>query len=130
MPSYIENQIAERRQRLLTVDQERLTLLAEIKAYEDALAHTKEGKSAGVRRSAGLNLSDEWIAILRRLDDFTTFNSGDVELVARGLGFDQTAVNIRSQLSGYTEKGIIRRLGLGKYRVSEATKLALVTTDK
>jgi hypothetical protein len=104
-----------------------LTLLAEIRAYEDALTHARERKRPKVGAPDGLNLSPEWIAILRRLADFTSFNSGDVERAARELGFKQTAVNVRSQLSAYTEKGIIRRLGLGKYRVSDGVKLTLET---
>ena len=105
-------------------------MLAEIRAYEDALAHAKEGRKTNAGMSQGLNLSAEWAAILRRLADFTAFNSGDVEIAARELGFTQTGVNIRSQLSAYTEKDILRRLGLGQYCVSEATKLALMVPEK
>src|SRR5262245_49519201 len=145
MRLYLETQIAARRQRLAAVEHERSTLLAEIRAYEDALAHATKGSTEGspgsIRRATpkgpsqqGLNLSPTWTAILRRLADFKRFNAGEIMLVARELHKQQDAIkeqspaNVRSQLSLYAKRGIIMRLGGGNYRLSDDTKTTLTAS--
>jgi hypothetical protein len=133
MATYLEEQIAVRRTRLLAMDQERIALLAEIRAYEDALAHAHEGNEEVALRPRGpvpRKFSKAWIRILCRLTKFTAFDAGDVERAARELGLEQNAVNIRSQLSAYSKAGVIRRRGLGKYRVDESFALELEQRER
>src|SRR5262245_11256614 len=145
MRDYLETQIAMRRQRLAALDHERSTVMAEIRAYEDALAHVDEDatvasgqtrkeaskRSSRLSNQESLNLSPTWIALLRRLASFKHFNASEVILVARELHKEQSAIkeqswsNVRSQLSIYTKRGIIMRLGGGNYRLSDKTKTAL-----
>src|SRR4051812_6606932 len=101
--SYLEQQISRRRERLVALDKERMTLIVEIAAYEDALAHMGEGVTIVSGESPPLTLSKAWVKILLRLSKFASFDAGDVEVAARELGFELTAVNVRSQLSTYNK---------------------------
>jgi len=144
MRDYLEQQIELRRQRLATLDQERMTLMGELRAYEDALSHSEGGRvqessAAQARRSDEsegsehrVQLSSAWRTLLSKLADFSHFTVDDVMLIAREMGKEQTAESIRSQLSLYTRKGIVTRLTVGKYRLTRSTKAALElhTADK
>ena len=136
MKEFLEQQIALREARLSALDAERSKILAEVSAFKDALAHletqesfnSKErpGRRTGVTPPIGRGLSPAWIAILTELAGYTRFTSRDVELAARKLQLPQRSVNIRSQLSNYTDIGVVRRLGLGSYVISDETKLLIL----
>jgi hypothetical protein len=93
-------------------------------------SHDLDGGTGGSER-AQLNISRAWIAILKRLSAYKSFNASDVMVVARELYKDdviqkpQTTDGIRAQLSLYNKKKIIQRRGAGNYLVSERTKVAL-----
>ena len=57
------------------------------------------------------------------------FASADVLSTARRLGFATTDVNVRSQLSIYAGKGIIERVGNGRYRIAPAIEHKLMESE-
>jgi hypothetical protein len=137
MSDYLQRQIETRRSRIATLDRERVALVAELTAYEDALANAADGSiQSAIPKSHRpqhrlLPVSRAWRLILHRLVDFRHFNGGDVKLVAQELYDEsvlrkpQTNDGVRAQLSLYARKGIIKRLGGGNYRLTEGTKAAL-----
>ncbi len=137
MTDYLQKQIDTRRSRIALLDKERVRLIAELNAYEDALANGASGSvqitSLGNRRQQQrlLHVFGAWRAILDRLADFVRFNASDVKLVAQKLYDDgtvkkpPTSDGVRAQLSLYAKKGIVKRLGGGNYRLTEQTKAAL-----
>ena len=139
MSEYLQTQIAARRNRLASLDRERATLIAELSAYEDALANEANSSAEfNLRgnykeRERSLPVSKAWRAILQRLADFRHFNASDVKLVAQKLYDDgtlkkpQTNDGVRAQLSLYAKKGIIRRKGGGSYLLTDQTRSALAS---
>ena len=127
MKQYLTSQIDSRRARLQILDQERLKVLAEIGAYEDMLAHLRDSERAmptkpteaatdprGITEAVN-QLSPAWRAILAALVHRTNFNTSRVLMVAKQQGVATTEVNVRSQLSIYTNRGILDRIGTGLY---------------
>ena len=163
MRKYIESQIRDRREKLQKLDRDRLTLQAELRAYEDMLGHlADQGTSmvvtagnlasnksdahdakgaalivgvgnlqAGMAEVQGagsirpLNLSPQWTGVLQELSQRDKFTPADCLSVAQSRGINTNDVNVRSQLSIYVSKEILKRLGTGVYAVPEATKAAL-----
>lgn len=137
MTEYLEKQIAARRSRLASLEKERATLIAELTAYEDALANAADGAGqitlpASHRHQRQLlPVSSAWRSILQQLAGFKHFNASDVKLIAQKLHSDgtlrkpQTSDGVRAQLSLYAKKQIVKRLGGGNYRLTERTKTAL-----
>lgn len=137
MSAYLEQQIATRRSRLATLDRQRATLLAELAAYEDALANLSDGSAHVVipksrsQQKRLLPVSGAWRTILDHLVSFRHFNASDVKLIAQQLHKEgtlkkpQTNDGVRAQLSLYAKKQIIKRLGGGNYRLTDQTKAAL-----
>jgi hypothetical protein len=139
MSEYLQQQISTRRARLATLEKERVAIIAELSAYEDALANVVGDAlhapiiGRGKQQNRVLPVSKGWCAILERLVSFKHFNASDVKLVAQQLIADgklskpQTNDGVRAQLSLYAKKGIISRRGNGSYILTEATKAALQT---
>jgi hypothetical protein len=137
MRDYLEDQIATRRRRLAALDGERAKLIGELAAYEDALTNASDRSIdfATLKKPTdgqkSLSVSSAWRAILRRLANFKHFNASEVMLVARSLHADgilkkeQTNDGVRAQLSLYTKKGLIKRLGGGNYHLTNQTRAAL-----
>ncbi len=137
MTDYLQKQIETRRSRIATLDRERATLIAELTAYEDALANAADGSvhitipKSRAQQQRLLPVFGAWRTILQRLADFTHFNASDVKLIAQKLYDEETLKKpptndgIRAQLSLYAKKGIVKRLGGGNYRLTEQTKAAL-----
>jgi hypothetical protein len=143
MRDYFEQQITSRRNRLAALERERAVLAAEIAAYQDALAKTAEGSIGLIETSSTskeeiLPVSKAWRTILTRMAGFTHFNAREVLLAATVLNNEgklnkpQTREGVRAQLSLYTKKGFLQRLGGGNYRLAEKTRVTLglsVKTD-
>jgi hypothetical protein len=137
MNEYLQMQIANRRDRLSLIDKERALLIAELAAYEDALAHGSSVQLAVPKSHKGneLRVSKAWRAILQRLAEFRHFNASDVKLVAQELYNDgklkksQTNDGVRAQLSLYAKRGLVRRRGNGSYLLTEKTKAALLPSS-
>jgi hypothetical protein len=136
MRDYLEEQIASRRKRLAALDKERIALNGEIAAYADALAKALDGsidqtKLASITAGRPLPVSNAWRTILMRMATFAHFNSSEVMLAAQVLNQEgklkkpQTWEGVRAQLSLYTRKGIVKRLGGGNYRLTDSTKMGL-----
>lgn len=137
MSHYLQEQIATRRSRLASLDTERARLIAELSAYEDALANAADGAgpvtilTTRKQRQRLLPVSKAWRAILQRLAGFKHFNADDVKLEAQKLYDEgilkkpQTNDGVRAQLSLYAKRGIVKRRGIGSYLLTEQTKNAL-----
>lgn len=147
MRDYILSQIRHRRHRLDALDRERVVLHAELRAYEDMLAHVGDDTASEpqaepdpqpVRRrvptiqeqdvgKAIAGLSNTWrqmlVALAKQGDKF---KSEDAVRIARLQGVEFKPVNIRSQFSIYTGRGILQRLGGGYYRVSNEAAAILM----
>jgi hypothetical protein len=141
MSEYLQQQIARRRGRLAALEKERATIIAELAAYEDALANTGRDDSEApivsrVRRQQRLSISKAWRAILGRLVSFKHFNASDVKSVAQQLFAEgrlikpQTNDGVRAQLSLYAKKGLISRRGNGSYVLTEESRVALLASSR
>lgn len=136
MNSYLESQVADRRKALADIDRRRIVLEAELRAYEDALRHEK-GRTNGPHPNGGspqpsldLNtpenvalvsafnrLTDGWKAVLKTLSSRETFRSHDMLTTAHEQGMKTSLPNVRSQLTLFTQRGILRRVAEGEYSV-------------
>jgi hypothetical protein len=135
MKTFLEEQIAASQERLAALDAERSIVSAELAAYQKMLerftaeiggSSATKGQTTDSKNRMGRGLSREWLSILSELSKHSKFfTSRDVERTAQKLEIKQNGVNIRSQLSNYTEKGVVRRIGLGRYVVTDATKEVL-----
>jgi hypothetical protein len=141
MRVFLQQKIIERRQRLIALDRERSAVQAELGVYEEMLANLPDDPTAAAEPTTDsshlddrvkLNITRAWVAILDRLAPFKHFNASEVMLVARELfkekilSKEQTKDGIRAQLSQYTKRGLIKRLGGGNYRLTEPTKASLI----
>jgi len=134
MSAYLTKQIAVRRKRLETLETERVTIIAELRAYEDALAKSPGAPIGpeGLRKSEpeSLRVFGAWSTILQRLAEFKRFNARDVMLEARILYNEgklqkpQTNDGVRAQLSIYAKKGIVKRVGGGHYCLTNNARAA------
>jgi hypothetical protein len=142
MSEYLQQQIAARRSRLASLDKERTAIIAELTAYEDALANaTADAAQFSIadrskHQDRALRVSKAWRAILERLGSFRHFNASDVKTVSQQLCADgtlkkpQTNDGVRAQLSLYAKRGLISRSGNGRYVLTEETKATLVTSSR
>lgn len=125
--SYAQENIDQRRKRLIEIDRERVTVAAELRVFEDMLMKFSEGVSPVQERpskapasSAGaFQMSGEWITVLRMLDARgKSFVAADVVRVARGAGITLSVPAVRSQFSHYLKRGYLRKVGRGKYSIT------------
>jgi hypothetical protein len=138
MRDYFEQQIASRRNRLAALDRERAVLAGEIAAYLDALSKTTDDsiETSPSPKEEILPVSKAWRTILTRMSGFTHFNAREVLLAATVLNNEgklkkpQTREGVRAQLSLYTKKGFLQRLGGGNYRLAEKTRVTLELSIK
>ncbi len=129
MSKYIESQIALRRARLLELDRDRLTVEAELRAYEDAMRHLSGTETAETPElspyhaephAAGFQMSPGWINTLRAINGRgRSFDAQDMIAAGAEFGFEIKTLNARSQLFQYKKKGIIKRVALGKYALTQ-----------
>jgi hypothetical protein len=129
MSTYIESQIASRRTRLHELDRERLTVEAELRAYEDALRHLPVAETAETPavsqavselHSGSFQMTPAWLNTLRTLDvRGRSFKAHDMIAAGASVGFEIKTLNARSQLFQYQKKGIVKRVAAGKYTLTQ-----------
>src|ERR1700730_6386902 len=121
MSTYIESQIASRRARLHELDRERLTVEAELRAYEDALRHLPAAETAEAELHTGsFQMTPAWLDTLRTLDvRGPSFKAHDMIAAGASVGFEIKTLNARSQLFQYQKKGIVKRVATGKYTLTQ-----------
>src|ERR1700730_16877183 len=126
MSTYIESQIASRRARLHELDRERLTVEAELRAYEDALRHlpaAETAETAGISdelHTGSFQMTPGWLDTLRTLDvRGRSFKAQDMIAAGASVGFEIKSLNARSQLFQYQKKGIVKRVAAGKYTLTQ-----------
>lgn len=140
MRDYIETQIADRREALSQLERQKIALQGELRAYEDMrqkLASERVGSqeqrgSAGAKAQSGkpsdddggetspIRLTANWLNTLLALrNDFREFTGEDVLKAAESVGYETNLINIRSQLSSYTERGLLIRKTLGRYEIAD-----------
>ena len=128
MRKYLETQIEERRVRLLKIDKERDTALAEKRTYEDALQHLisdglnddVKDTDSGTPPQGGFERSPKWLNIMNKLRDRgRSFDAGDMVNIGEEFGYATKIPNARSQISFYLKKGYIRRVRRGRYSIAD-----------
>jgi hypothetical protein len=141
MREHVELLIFLCRQRMVELDTELSALAEEIRDYNRILAASSKTElvpAASKAINRWLGLSPSWLAILARLARYKHFRASDMVLVSRELHKQNDAIkeqnlnNARYQLSAYTKKGLIQRLGGANYRVAEKcrTSLELLQAEK
>jgi hypothetical protein len=130
MSTYIESQIALRRARLLELDRDRLTVEAELRAYEDAMRHLSGTETAETptlspyhtepHAGGGFQMSPGWFNTLRAINGRgRSFSAQDMIAAGAAFGFEIKTLNARSQLFQYNKKRIIKRVAPGKYAFTQ-----------
>ena len=125
MRAYIEKQIAERRERLQGNERERLTLMAELRSYEDMLHRLIAEETGGQpdqqspttkSPSTAFGITEHWLHVLQSLETHgRSFNAADVIAAASEIDFTPSTANVRSQIAHYAKRGHIRRISRGRY---------------
>lgn len=140
MASHLERKILERRDTIKQLDrvigsiksqlsereQQRMIVVAELRAYEDALAHmpspsksrrSSKSKNGGLQRK----LSETWAFILRKIGERHPLASTHDQImeIAEAGGYPVKRDNLRSQMSQYENRGIVERLRPGEYRLTK-----------
>jgi hypothetical protein len=129
MSTYIESQIALRRARLLELDRDRLTVEAELRAYEDAMRHLSGAETTETPalspyhaepHAGGFQMSPGWLNTLRAINGRgRSFDARDMIAAGAAFGFEIKTLNARSQLFQYNKKRIIKRVAPGKYAFTQ-----------
>jgi hypothetical protein len=131
MTTSLQQKIEVRRSRIAILDREREQLLIELVEFERALS-LRGTDAAHQKPVRPLPVFGAWLAILQSLAEHKRFNAKEVRLVAQKLFSDGvlkkelTRDGVRAQLSLYTKKAIIRRMGGGNYCLTEKTKNGLL----
>ena len=136
MKRYLESQIAERDQKIASLEKEMLKAKAQRSAFVDALAHLDEGNSAdgstgdhGGEPSAPTRkptpstsqMSEHWADILKRLDQAGhSFGAAEVQATAKDVGKSMSVPNVRSQIAYYKQRKVFRRVAKGRYMLTDA----------
>jgi len=117
MREYLEKKLAE-------LERQKIEIEAQIGAYRDMLARAQQERKRprSVDGSRGRPISPTWQMMLNFLADTWPASATNDELVsfAAQRGVNLTRENLRSQLSLYTERGLLERAKTGVYRITEA----------
>jgi hypothetical protein len=135
MREHLETLVHICEEQLRVLDAERSAIVAELRDYRQMLAadanpDQEESRTKSIEKWLG-NLSPTWLAILARLAGYTRFGASDVVLASNELHRLHEAVkqqspgNARFQLSAYTKKKLIERLGGGNYRLTDKCRASL-----
>ena len=131
------HQIADYRRELEELDRKRSRVLANLigllenVSSAERLSEAGHGIAESVLQRKVERISNAWLTILQGLLAFRHFNAGDVERIANGLLKDgklvkpQSRENIRAQLTLFTKRRMIRRMGGGNYLFLPETKQLL-----
>jgi hypothetical protein len=128
MLSDIHSELRARHKRLAAIDRERSQLMREILGLLKTFSiGSGEDHGDGLPR-----ISRNWSVILSYLATFDYFTHEDVVVTVNTLRLrepdpekkikPQTASNVRTQLSLLTKRGILTRVGGGRYQVAQAAK--------
>lgn len=123
MRKYLESKIKERQNRLLEIEKERQTNLAEKRAYEDTLQHLiadEKCADGGTAPQGGFEKSPEWQNIMTRLRERgRSFSANDLVNIGHEFGYKTKIPNSRSQIAFYMKKGYVRRIRRGLYSITD-----------
>jgi hypothetical protein len=127
MREYLQNQINERSGEIDRIDseiaalqQKRTIAAAERRAYEDALGHLPE-LSADMRKHGRTGVrSGSWREVFKFIASRWPESVTNDQMMAHALEVDVpiNRQSLRAQLSTYTQKGSLERLGEGVYRIT------------
>lgn len=135
MRSYVESQIATRRAKLQDLDRQKLTVEAELRAYEEMARHLDEPASlakpklngametppanSGKSSSIPTEMTPAWRKILAGVEGLgRAFDAADILKVSADVGEPTKMDNARSQLYQWDQKSIVQRVRRGKYRLT------------
>jgi hypothetical protein len=134
MRDFITSQIAIKRALLDDIERQKLTVRAELRTYEEMLAHLEEPtpddlKPNGAGASPKPNernasaipseMTEGWRKILCRIDALSrSFGAADIVRASEEGGAPTKMINARSQLYQWDKKDIITRVRKGKYRLA------------
>ncbi len=138
--AYIKGNIATREDRLKQIEQERdrldresVKITAELGAYQDMLVKF-DGTTALIsvpqsyppprERSASptaFAMSNEWRIVFLALEQRAgkSFDAADVAHTGAVNGITLTTPSIRSQFAHYSKRGLLRKVGRGKYIITQ-----------
>jgi hypothetical protein len=129
---YLDEQITERKRALGDLDRRRIVLEAELRILEDVRAHQAEEAAADHGGANGFEspqmpavaafnrMTPEWQSVIRTLAPRQSFRANDMLEVGTERGMlTLTMLNVRSQLTLLTQRGILRRISEGEYAVAE-----------
>jgi hypothetical protein len=134
------DKLDERRAALARLDHDRMVLIAQIAAYEDAvrLLNTPAASITGAAgtlaaqapaphrepsKRSGVRLSKVWAHVLGSLGT-AQFGYDDIMQMSDIFGFGIKRNVARSQMKLYTDSGLVERVSDGKFRVTPAGKQA------
>lgn len=134
MRDFIDSQIAAKRAILEDIERKRLTVQAELRTYEEMLAHLVDASpppNAGpngvssakpVERGSSAipsEMTAGWRKVLSKVDELgRSFGAADIVSAAEEVGQPAKMINARSQLYQWDKKDIITRVRKGKYRLA------------
>src|ERR1019366_5391313 len=121
MREYIDSQIAARRAKLQDLDRQKLTVEAELHAYEEMLNHleipalpaaTKNGPVDTYQRTARTSpipseMTPAWRKILGGIEELgRSFDAADIVKIGNSVGAPTKMLNARSQIYQWEKKDI------------------------
>jgi hypothetical protein len=131
MRPHIESQISARRAALKDLDRQMLTIQAELRAYEEVLAHLDTQEPAqkinsnavqkAVERGSPIptEMTPGWSKILIRINEQgRSFGAQDLVEAGESVGAPTKILNARSQLFQWEKKHLIARVKKGKYKLA------------
>lgn len=131
MKSYLTSKAESLRQRLIELDREKLTVTAELRAYDDMLhrlefeeiEQAQQAKEKPKGTPTEFEMSKDWLRVMQELcKRGKSFSAGDMVQVATENGFGTKTTNARSQLAFYRKKKYVRRIERGLYSITSEGK--------
>ena len=134
MRDFLDSQIAAKRAKLQELDRQRLTVEAELRAYEEMLGHivppalVVKSKSNGQHTTKAnertsmipMEMTPGWRKILRGLEELGhAFGARDIVAVGDAVGVPTKIQNARGQIYQWDQKNIIQRVRKGKYKLDQ-----------
>jgi hypothetical protein len=133
MSEYLTSKVAESRTRVADLRNQLIAAEAELRAYEDALAHSSAATSIkhkindhtapSIERPATIpsEMTPGWRKVLCRVsENGKSFDAADITEAASLEGVPAKMTNARSQIYQWQNKHLIQRVRKGKYRVTAA----------
>ena len=133
MRDFIDSQIAAKRAALEELERKKLTVQAELRTYEEMLAHLNEEAphespskapngskpSERILPTIPHEMTEGWKKILVELGRLSrSFDAADIIKAGDDVGVPMKMLNVRSQLYQWDKKDIITRVRKGKYKLA------------